>query len=126
MSAAGHPFASSAALTNVTRLLSSADTALLNAIWCSCTLTTGTSQAASTENGFAAAVTRNAAGDYTLTFANAFSTYEYPVAIMPVETTDKLYGWCYSISTTTIRVRFANEGGTLTDPDSAKIVVIGV
>jgi hypothetical protein len=95
-------------------------------IMIACTLTVGASPSASTENGFAAAVTQNAAGDYTLTFAAAFTAYVYPTPPTPVATTDKLYGWVYSVSLTTLRVRFANEGGTLTDPDSAKIVVLGV
>lgn len=126
MSASGHPFSSSAALTNVTRLISTGDTLRLNFIIVSCTLTTGTSQAASTENGFAAAVTRNAAGDYTLAFANAFTAYEYCLSVQPIETTDKIYGWVYSIDHNNVRVRFSNEGGTLTDPNSATIVVMGV
>lgn len=126
MSASGHPFSRSAAITNLTRLISTGDTARLNFIIVSCTLTTGTSQAASTENGFAAAVTRNAAGDYTLAFANAFTAYEYCLSVQPIETTDKIYGWVYSIDHNKVRVRFSNEGGTLTDPNSATVVVMGV
>ena len=124
MSADGHAFASSAELTELDRLVSTADTSATLKILCTTTLTPGASPSATTTNGFSSSVTKNADGDYTLNFANAFTATPEAWAI-PVYTSGALFAVVYSVSTTQIRVRFYNASGTLTDPDSAFVFAMG-
>lgn len=87
-------------------------------------LTPGGSPSATTGHGFSATVTQEATGDYTLNFASTFATAPR-VWASPLDTSDKLYFCIYSVSTTQVRVRFYNEGGTLTDPVTADVFALG-
>ena len=93
-------------------------------------LTVGGTPSATTGNGFTTVVTQNATGDYTLNFSASFSTDPFPDGIVPVDTTaagsQVTSGYVYSISTTQVRVRFSDDAGALTDPDSAFISVKGI
>lgn len=125
MANAGHPFTSSAALSSVTRLLSTADTTGLLWLLKSTVVTIGASPSATTTNGFTASVTQNATGDYTMNFATAFTAAPFILAI-PIETGGHRFAVVYSVSTSAARVRIYDAGGNLTDPDSLMVVAIGV
>lgn len=125
MANAGHPFTSSAALSAVNRLVSTADTTALLYLLKSTTVTIGASPSATTANGFSATVTQNATGDYTMNFATAFTTAPFILAI-PIETGGHRFCTIYSVSTSAVRVRVYDAGGSLADPDSLMVLAIGV
>lgn len=130
MADAGHPFSVSAYIDgNCERLPSTSDTTALNWLLKSCKLTIGGSPSASTENGFSSTVVQNATGDYTLNFASVFSAVPTVLSILPISTTalgsGVISAVVYSVSTSQLRIVFCDAAGTLIDPDSAHVAVIG-
>ena len=91
--------------------------------WASCNGTAGTL----TASGNIASITRNAAGDYTLTFTTAMADANYAVSFTPGDTGSGSYSLCVvSRSTTAVRIKSRASGnGTLTDGNLHNIVIFG-
>ena len=77
------------------------------------------------DDGFESTITDNGTGDYTFKFSNSFTTAPR-VWAAALDTTLKLYCTVYSITTSEVRVKIFDEGGTAQDPTSVDIFALGV
>ena len=92
--------------------------------WAHVTISAGAPTLAAGHN-FSSSITDNGVGDFTLTFTTALSSAFF-ATIVTVERSANLYhARVESQSTTAIRVRIADSGGTLTDPTAFSVVVFG-